>query len=365
VTSNLPTLAIGRHLLVLFLAVLAASAAAVVLPPVAAADPPGPTASVTHSPASPLPGEAVTFTSTSAAGSGHWITLLAWDLDNDGDEDAYGQTAQVYFPRSAAPLTVRLRVVDNHGQEAVASDVVVVGNKPPTASFIHRPEEPLAGEPISLFSTSTDPDSPIDSQSWDLDGDGSFDDASGPTASLSSPLPGSYSVGLRVVDGEGASAVARQTLVVGVGASTQVAPPLTSPVAPQGAPLRTLSPFPVVRVAGSIKRNGTRIKRFTVSAPIGATVTVRCRGRRCPFRSQMLTAAGRPTQGQAPSLRPIRVRRLERRLLRAGVIIKVFITKPGVVGKFTEFRIRRRTAPVRTDKCLVPGGTKPVPCPAL
>jgi hypothetical protein len=349
-------LQIVRRLLVLVLAVLVASVLLVTLAAVAAADPPGPTASFTHEPASPLPGEAVTLTSTSAPGEGHAIALPTWDLDNDGDFDDDVGIGRRSFA-SPGRFRVRLRVVDNHGQADVATSEVVVGNQTPSASFTYRPQVPLVGETISLFSTSTDPDSPIESHLWDLDGDGSFDDASGPVASLSFPLDGSFSVGLQVLDGEGSSAIAFETVVVGGRL------PAGARATTQGA-VRVLSPFPVVRIAGSIKRGGTRIRRFTVTAPVGATVTIRCRGRGCPFGRQRRTAVGRPMPW-APSVRLIHVRRLERRLIRVGVIIKVFVTRPGAVGKFTEFRIRRRTVPARTDACLEPGGAIPVPCPAL
>lgn len=326
---------------------------------VAGAAPPAPTASFTYAPASPPPGQTVTFTSTSVDGDGKPIPAvnLVWDLDNDGQfDDDTGMYARRAFG-SPGPITIRLRAVDDLGQEALASDVVVIGNQPPTASFTHRPEKPLAGETITLFSTSTDPDSPIETQSWDLDGDGSFDDASTAVASLILPLEGSYHVGLKVWDGEGSFAIAFETLIVGASHSAQGVR--------TGASLRILSPFPVVRIAGSVKKTGTRIRRFTVSAPVGAKATIRCAGPGCPFRRHTRTAVGRVRpEGQVPSAKVIRVRRLERRLLRVGVRIKVSITKPGVVGKFTEFRIRRRTVPARTDRCLEPGRARPVPCPA-
>jgi PKD repeat protein len=344
-----------RRLLVLVLAASAGTAPPAILASVAAAHPPGPTASFSYAPVPPQPGETVTFVSTSTAGTGHPSLHAAWwDLDNDGFfDDHFGLGVQRSFD-TAGSFTVRLRVMDNHGAEAVTSDVVVVGNQPPTASFVHRPEKLLAGETISLVSTSTDPDSPIESQSWDLDGDGSFDDASGPVASLSFPRDGIYSVGLQVLDGEGSPAVAFKTFVVAARA-----------VSTQDARLRILSPFPVVRMVGSIKRTGIRIRRLTIRAPVGATVTIHCRGRGCPFRRERTTAVARPApKGQKPLTGLIRVWSFQRRQLRAGAIIKVFVTKSGAIGKFTQFRVRRRAGPARADRCLVPGVTTPVPCPA-
>ncbi len=342
-----------RRLSVFFLAA-SASSALFLLPDVAAADPPGPTAFFAYAPASPLPGDVITFTSASAPGAGHVITTETWDLDNDGRfDDGIGPTVKRSFG-SPGPITVRLRVEDDHLQEAVASQVVVIGNQPPTASFVYAPAQPLAGNAVSLFATSTDPDSQIESHSWDLDGDGSFDDATGSTASLTFPLPGSYRIGLEVADGQGSSAVAHETLLVG------------APTAASARLARLLSPFPIIRVAGSIRKRGIRLGTFTVSAPIGATVAIRCAGGGCPFRRHTRIADGPPATAQLPtSMRLVRVRPLERRLLRTGVIVRVFVTKPGAIGKYTRFRVRKRRPPFRTDRCLTPGSALPVQCPVL
>jgi len=39
------------------------------------------------------------------------------------------------------------------------------------------------------------------------------------------------------------------------------------------------------------------------------------------------------------------------------------VTRGDAVGKFTRFRIRRGKAPLRADRCLVPGSSRPVACP--
>ena len=77
-------------------------------------------------------------------------------------------------------------------------------NVPPSASFLAFPGAPLAGDPVTLVSTSSDPDGPIASQLWDLNGDGIFADASGPTATTSFRTAGPHTVSLRVTDARGA-----------------------------------------------------------------------------------------------------------------------------------------------------------------
>jgi hypothetical protein len=46
------------------------------------------------------------------------------------------------------------------------------------------------------------------------------------------------------------------------------------------------------------------------------------------------------------------------------VVIQVFVSRPGSIGKHTRFGIRRRKSPTRRDRCLLPGSTIPTPCPA-
>jgi hypothetical protein len=138
-------------------------------------------------------------------------------------------------------------------------------------------------------------------------------------------------------------------------APTPVATPVPTPAPPvvSAAPKPPLlAPFPVVRIKGVFTAAGARITLFTVSAPRTARVTVACHGRDCPRHRY------RPAPGSA-RLRPFE------RPLRAGTQLTVSVTEPGFVGKVTALVIRHRAAPRRTDRCLVPGATHPVPCGAL
>ena len=123
------------------------------------------------------------------------------------------------------------------------------------------------------------------------------------------------------------------------------------PSAPAGVGPRVLEPFPVVRIRGRITRTGASISLLLVRAPVGARVSLRCRGRACPMRRL----------ARATTARSLRVRSFERHL-GAGTLVEVFVTRPGLIGKYTRFRIRRRGAPARTDLCLVPGQRAPRAC---
>jgi PKD repeat protein len=231
-----------------------------------------------------------------------------------------------------------------------------VGNRPPVASFSYSPGAPRAGDAVSFFSTSTDPDSPIVEYDWDLDGNGSYNDASGPSSARAFAT-GSYQVGLMVVDSEGAASFVTQTVNVGAPV-VAAATPTTAAAGP-----RLMSPFPIVRITGRILNRGSKLRRLTVSAPAGATVLVSCRGRSCPVGHQSrVVQAGRSSSGN-PTARSVRLRKFERKLLRSGTLIKIRVTKPGTIGKYTRFKIRSRKPPSRTDRCLLPGSNDPVDCP--
>jgi hypothetical protein len=60
---------------------------------------------------------------------------------------------------------------------------------------------------------------------------------------------------------------------------------------------------------------------------------------------------------------PIEFPRFER-LLPAGITLEIRVSRPGEVGKYTSFAIRRGKLPKRRDSCLDPGGVKPMPCPS-
>jgi PKD repeat protein len=308
-----------------------------------------PIASFSHAPGSPNPRERVVMTSTSTDLDGT-ISKIEWDTDNDGAfDDGTGMSASRTFTTSGIQ-TVRLRVTDNDGGESIGSQTIVVGNRAPTAAFDYRPAAPIADQQVTFFSTSDDPDRNIESVEWDLDGDGSFE-TGGSSVARSFPT-GSFNVSVRVTDTEGAFSIATQTIVV------SAPPPATQPpqISSGGNQLRLLNPFPIIRIAGRIGTAGTRFRLLSVNAPSGSTVTVRCKGKGCPFKA---------SKRSAKVSRQVRIRKLERRLLRAGASIRIFVTKPGTIGKYTSIRVRKGKPPRRSDRCLMPdNNTKPVKCPS-
>ena len=147
-------------------------------------------------------------------------------------------------------------------------------------------------------------------------------------------------VRLLVTDANGFSGMATQTISV---------------VTPR---VLLMQPFPVVRIAGTETRSGVRVRLLRVQqTPAGAKVTIRCRGRGCPTKSQRRFAVG-----NARGVAPVDFRTFQR-VLRAGVTLEILVSKPGAIGKYTRFTIRRHKFPLRVDMCLDPSGVKPLACP--
>jgi hypothetical protein len=120
------------------------------------------------------------------------------------------------------------------------------------------------------------------------------------------------------------------------------------------APDTTLSfinPFPVVRIAGRFKGTRTRLTRITIRARRGVRIRLRCSGRGCPYRRR------------AVATKLVRVRSLQR-TYRPRAKIEIRVTQPRRIGKYTRLTTRRGKAPLRIDRCLMPGSTRPVRCPS-
>jgi hypothetical protein len=153
------------------------------------------------------------------------------------------------------------------------------------------------------------------------------------------PAAGSYTVKLLVSDRDGASAVATATIHV------------------RERPPEPIAPFPLVNMVAAISDRGTEIHALVVRAPRGARIRIRCHGRGCPFRKLSRIASPRAS-------RLVHIRRFEGHLLRPATVVQIWVTKPGKVGKYTRFVIRKGRPPKRVDRCLMPGSRRPVRCPS-
>jgi hypothetical protein len=261
---------------------------------------------------------------------------------------ASGAWSTAFGALSPGTYTARAQQSDDVGNVGTSAPVTftVAGAGPPpgppSASFRWFPSAPHVGEPVSLVSTSTDPGAPITSYAWSLS-------ATGPLAPGGSVLnttfstPGAHVVRLSVTDAAGLTSAVSETVTV----------------APRAISL--IQPFPVVRIAGSESARGVRIKLFSVQTPAGSRISVHCRGHGCPAHAQSFLASAKGKQKAGAVI--VVLRRFERSL-RAGAVVEVKVSRPGQIGKYTRFTVRRGKLPLRQDRCLSPSGEKPMECPS-
>jgi glucose/arabinose dehydrogenase len=94
--------------------------------------------------------------------------------------------------------------------------ITYTANQPPTAVITANPTNGPVPLTVSFDGTgSSDPEAKPLSYSWDLNGDGTFGDATGPTASYTYTTAGVYHPSLRVTDDQGAVDTASVTVTAG------------------------------------------------------------------------------------------------------------------------------------------------------
>jgi PKD repeat protein len=279
------------------------------------------------------------------------IVRYDWTF-GDGSKATTTTPSAKHAYASAGSYTATLKVTDNRAGTGTLSSAVKISptplppNRPPTAGFSFSPSAPVAGDTVSFTSTSSDSDGQIKRIDWDFNGDG-FYDATGATATHAYPGAGSYDVTLRAQDDRGdLSTVTHRVTVSGAQQA--------STLAVFGASsLRTIAPFPVVRIRGRLTRHGARILLLTVRAPNGTTVVASCKGRGCP-------RGKRASQRAIVRRGLVRFRNFERSL-RSGTRLVIYVMQQGRIGKYTRFTIRTGKSPSRKDLCV--SGRKAIRCP--
>jgi glucose/arabinose dehydrogenase len=140
-------------------------------------------------------------------------------------------------------------------------------DKPPVASFTLSTTTPAAGANVHLdASGSTDPDGPIVSYSWDVDGDGAAD-GKGVTFDVSYPTAGARPVTLTVGDAVGARSSRTQAVFVGGKAAAG---------AGAAGSLTALIAVPRKQTLKSVRKRGLLVRfRSNASASWRMTATMR------------------------------------------------------------------------------------------
>jgi hypothetical protein len=385
-----------------------------------------PRAHFTVSPSSFLTGQRVTFTSDSSDADDPSRSLTAlWDLNGDGRfGDAKGATASRSFS-DTKPHTIALRVADPEGASDEYDLTVTARNRAPSAGFSVSPPHPRTNDVVTFRSQAVDPEGGPLGLSWDLDGDGRCDDATGATARRSWSQPGVRRVKLCVVDDHGATAAATRNVTIAnrPPAAAFVYSPKIVHVGDRVTFLST-SRDPdgfLTSQRWDLDGNGaynngnglavSKVFRGVGDHQVGLRVTDNAGGvantfetiqvlPRRPGKARLLSPfpivriAGFVIRGgvrmktftvsgpKGATVRatcsgrhcPIRrwtrlmhrklihVRPLERRL-RAGITIGIDVTKGGRIGKYTRIKIRAGRPPTRADRCLRVHSTHAMTCP--
>jgi uncharacterized delta-60 repeat protein len=164
------------------------------------------------------PGQPVTFDASASADPDGTVTTYAWDLDGDGHADGTGPTITTSFP--AGSHGVLLKVTDDTGLTATTGvSLSVKADLNPGVAIVEPPSEPQAGKTFTLHALAGDPDGAVVSYAWDLDGNGSYETATGatPEVTTSFTTAGQHPIGARVVDDEGGAGTTTDSLRVGEG----------------------------------------------------------------------------------------------------------------------------------------------------
>jgi subtilisin family serine protease len=207
----------------------------------------------------PAVGAVTTLDASSSTDADGRIDRYEWVVD--GTVIGRGETITHTF-RSPGEHEVGLTVTDDDGATATATRTIRV-NSPPVAHIVASTGTPAVGESITFdASTSIDADGGIAAYEWDLDGDGTFDDATGPETGVAFDIAGNRTVGLRVVDRDGASNVTRTRITVTGGSTDSEEPPGTGETVTDAPGLSGFGPLiavlALIAVARFARRNEER-----------------------------------------------------------------------------------------------------------
>jgi PKD repeat protein len=297
-----------------------------------------PTAGFTYAPHDPLPGQAVTLTSTSSPSASPGAPSLVatqWDFAYsplvDFTLDGAGASIVTSFAQ-AGPHTVAVKVTETGGGYAIASDTIVV-NAPPRAAFTVSPAKPKEGKEVTFASTASDPDGPIVKQEWNLDGNTTFE-KTGPVASTTKLKKGPHTIALRVTDSKGAQATSTQVITV-------KAPDLRNPQ-------------DLGSVLSYLRHSwGVDVVEFTIKTPAQTSVAVSCKGRGCPHGTFHKRTRKKAATLVFPKLTGN---------LRAGAKINIIFTKTGRLTGWDVYTVGHGKSVLR-EGCRLPGAKKQKPCP--
>jgi hypothetical protein len=163
-------------------------------------------------------GQTITLTATATDVSGDMPLVYAWDFDGDEDyNDAFGASVSYTCGNGDVELidVVVVQVTDNDGASGYDDAEITINNLPPVANA-NGPYHAAVGHSVCLDGSATDAYDTSFTYEWDLAYDGSFN----PTEFTENPCDvtyyddGSYTVALRVYDGDDYSEIDTAEVIV-------------------------------------------------------------------------------------------------------------------------------------------------------
>ena len=175
-------------------------------------------ATITDGPSDTTPSRDVTFKYSSHETGGSFECRLAGAGSPMPTFSACGLLSQDFKGLPDGAYTFELKAFDSGktSNGGITSRAFTVDNSV-HARFSIAPNPALVGRAVTFDgSASNDAAHAIGKFEWDLDGDGSYETNSGgtPTVTQAYPSPGTFTIGLRVTDGEGRTATATNALQV-------------------------------------------------------------------------------------------------------------------------------------------------------
>ncbi len=301
-----------------------------------------PVATIGASPAAPKTGDRIALTAPTTDADGDSLTC-AWDLDGNGAFETPGCGTSASRPKAGA-FTVGLRVDDGQHQPNsvdTATRAITVANRPPVATFTADPTSVLTGQTVSFDSAAaSDPDGTIVARSWDLDGDGDFDDGSSTTATFQYATAGSHTVRLKVIDDNGGTTVGETTIDVQAAPAAPVTP--AAPAAPAAPPALAPAAKAAGTIAATLRYGFTRTSNTTTFSTLlirnltgGEHIHAACQGGGCPKKA--IDATAKSSTLDLKKLRGLK--------LKVGAVVTVKITKSGLRSRTIKLTVRKGKDP--------------------
>ena len=161
-------------------------------------------------------GQTLSFSGSATDPGSNDVLTYSWNF-GDGQTGS-GQNVTHAFPDNDT-YTVTLTVNDDDGGVDTDQLVVTTSNLPPTAEA-GGPYSGIVNQPIQLYGSASDPgsaDVSTLSYTWDLDNDGSYDDATGANPAPTFTSEGTYPISVQVTDKDGGSDTDGSTVTVANG----------------------------------------------------------------------------------------------------------------------------------------------------